>query len=312
MSHAPQGYGAERRDLRPLEPATSAFLYLGEKLRGRRTRGDEKSTKTAQIPVESAKTLFQLVEVEIIPRLMLAHKARKSSEHRASEPDVAVSAEEHERFLTLVLSDTSTATRRFVDELLQRGISHDALFLDLLPRAAQRMGELWDEDQCDFSDVTLGLCRLHEVVREHSVVHDGVSAQVSGNAPRVLLATACADQHVLGVVLVAEFFRRAGWRVWSEPGAFRSQLAAILSEESFDVLGLSAACNVSPDDLSNEIEIFRKASVNRSLRILIGGRLVLERPELIARVGADGGAGDASAAPVTAKELLMRPGKRGT
>lgn len=312
MSHAPQGYGAERRDLRSLEPATSAFLYLGEKLRGRRTRGDEKSSKRAQIPVESAKTLLQMVEVEIIPRLMLAHKARKGVERQNGEADASPTPEEHEHFLKLVLTDTAMATRRFVDELLRRGASHEVVFLDLLPRAARRLGELWDDDRCDFSDVTLGLCRLHEVVREHSIVHEGTGAQVTGNAPRILLATACADQHVLGVVLVAEFFRRAGWRVWSEPGAFRAHLASILSEESFDVVGLSVACNISPDDLANEIEIFRKASVNRSLRILIGGRLVLEQPELIARVGADGGAGDAGAAPATATELLARPGKRGT
>jgi methylmalonyl-CoA mutase cobalamin-binding subunit len=194
-----------------------------------------------------------------------------------------------------------------VDELLREGVSQEAVFLELLPQAARCLGELWEEDRCDFSDVTLGLCRLHEVLRDHSVVQDARGPAIAGDAPRILLATACADQHVFGVVLVAEFFRRAGWRVWSEPGAFRDQLAALLARERFDVLGLSAACSLLPDDVANDIETFRKASLHIGLRVLVGGRLFVDAPALVARVGADGAAPDARSAPAAASALLGPP-----
>jgi hypothetical protein len=155
------------------------------------------------------------------------------------------------------MHETAAATRSFVDELLRGGVSHEAVFLELLPQAARRMGELWEEDLCDFSDVTLGLCRLHEVLRDHSVVHDAHGPAVASDAPRILLATACADQHVLGVVLVAELFRRAGWRVWSEPGALRDQLAALRSREGCDVLGLSPAGRGRQDEVATDIETVR-------------------------------------------------------
>jgi len=296
MRHAIPGFGAAQSD-----PAVSAFVYLGEQLRARgreRTEADDRA-----MPAESAQVLLNMIEGEIIPRLLLAHRAATGPEP-AVRPGLELDAGLRERFLATVMRETASAVRAFVDELLQRGVTQELVFLDLLPGAARRLGELWEEDLCDFSDVTIGLCRLHEVVREHSVVHEGHSPAVS--APRVLLATACADQHVLGVVLVAEFFRRAGWRVWSEPGAFRLQLAAMLAERSFDVIGLSAARSLTADEVAGEIESLRKASSNRALRVLVGGRLFVDSPELVEKVGADGSAPDARSAPGHALQLLGR------
>jgi methanogenic corrinoid protein MtbC1 len=255
-----------------------------------------------------AQTLLRTIEGEIIPRLLLAHRVQPASETTEAPNGEAITSEDQARFVKLVMTDTTTETRQFVDGLLRRGVSHESLFLDLLTHAARRLGELWEEDLCDFSEVTIGLCRLHEVVRERSVVHELPRPRVTGNEPRILLATACADQHVFGVVLVAEFFRRAGWLVSSEPGTFPGRLAAIVAKQRFELVGLSAACSASPDELANEIELIRKASANRKLRVMVGGRVFVEAPDLATGVGADGWATSARTAPVVANEMLGRSG----
>jgi len=93
---------------------------------------------------------------------------------------------------------------------------------------------------------------------------------------------------------------------WSEPGATCGQLAALVADLHFAVLCLSAACSALVDDVAAEIGALRKASCNDALRVLVGGRLFAESPELIDRVGADGSAHDARSAPRVAYELVAR------
>ncbi len=282
------------------EKAVAAFLYLGDKLRALYARDHGEP-----VSAEATATLLRTIEGEIIPRLMLLTREQETLVEPAAG-GAEISDADHARFLEVVMHESSAAACAFVDAMLARGVPLERIFLELLTDAARRLGEFWEEDTCDFSDVTIGLCRLHELLRVHSVVNRPTERGFA-EGPRILLATACADQHVLGVVMVAEFFRRAGWRVWSEPGAGRGQIAAILSRAAFDVLGLSAACSVSRDEVASEIETFRKASRNRELLILVGGRLFVVEPTLVGQVGADGVATDAQTAPAVGKELLARP-----
>lgn len=287
------------------DPAVSAFLYLGEKLRSFYQRERRKPAERSELPPEGADTLIRAIEGEIIPRLLLAHEARPELAGPDPTFDPSITPEEKERFLGVLMSDSAASTRRFCDMLLERGVTHETLFLDLLADCARRLGELWEDDRISFTEVTIGLCRLHQVLREQSAPGPTDTA-VAGGAPGpgILLATACGDQHVFGVVMVAEFFRRASWRVWSEPGASRSEIEALLADQHFDLLGLSAACSTLADAVAEDIDAFRRASRNRDLKVLVGGRLFVDEPELTSAVGADGAAFDAKAAPAAGNALL--------
>jgi methanogenic corrinoid protein MtbC1 len=310
MADLNQGLVDPGEEGQALDEAISAFLYLGERLSSARDADRERTATAASapMPIDAAESLFRAIEGEIIPRLMLAHQPQPQphASERRRPPESALSPEDHARFLEGVLRDSAAATHAFVEELLQRGVPREAIFLDLLANAARRLGELWEEDLCDFSDVTIGLCRLHEVLRTQASFSTAEGERAALDAPRVLLGNACADQHVFGIVMVGEFFRRAGWRVSSEPGASCSQLSGILASESFDLLGISAACSAPVDDVASELAHLRKASRNRQLRVLVGGRLFMESPELAERVGADGIALDARSAPIAARGLLAR------
>lgn len=257
-----------------------------------------------------AQDLMRAIEVEILPRLMLAHRqptARgapgEGAGTGAGEPAV-ITEDERVRFISLLLSESAVAVSAFVDDLIARGVAVEVVFTDLLSTAARRLGELWDNDRLSFTDVTLGLCRLHEVLRHNSVVGDTSFHGGAGPGQKVLLATACNDQHVFGVLIVAEFFRRAGWQVWSEPGAGIRELCEIVGGEYFDVCGLSVSRTPAERELISEIAELRKASQNPALRILVGGQSFLTNPALVERVGADGCATSASSAPQTAHNLL--------
>lgn len=290
------------------EGAIRTFLYLGERIRSL-YRGDRaRAGNAAPAPPVDASGLLQSIEREIIPRLLLAHRARSESSAPAPDAGPRLTVADHGRFLEIIMLGSADAPRAFVEGLLRRGLSLEVIFLDLLTGAARRLGEMWEEDLCDFSDVTIGLCRLHQILREQSVLYENGYLRTERSAPRILLATACGDQHVFGAVVVAEFFRRAGWRVWSEPGASPTQLASLLEKDEFDVLGLSAACSAVAADVGAEISALRRVSRNRGLRVLVGGRLFVDEPRLAADVGADSSATDARQAPEAARDLLS-PGR---
>lgn len=98
-------------------------------------------------------TLAQLIEGEIIPRLLMAHRD-------GSDPDVismttgVIDAAELDRFSRLILtSDLGTLTEH-VDLLTRRGVGMQTIYFDLLSPAAKRLGEMWESDECSFTDVT--------------------------------------------------------------------------------------------------------------------------------------------------------------
>lgn len=224
-------------------------------------------------------------------------------------PVVAQVAEGVSEFGELVLGRDEEAALAFIEAKLAKETSLDDLYLDLLAPTARYLGGLWDIDACDFSAVTLGLCRLHRVLRELDSAFVSETATDPNGLP-VLLAPAPGEQHMFGVLMVAEFFRRAGWHVWSGTLGSSAELAAMVRGEWFAILGFSLSCESRADALASAIEVARRQSRNRSIGILVGGSAFIENPDLVARVGADAVAADARHAPEQAQALVAALSER--
>lgn len=117
----------------------------------------------------SGASLCRMVEGDIIPRLLMAHRREPhgalSRVRYPDMPDRGLSPDEVARFATMPLYREATELLEEIEQYLARGVSVERVFVELLAPSARRMGELWDEDECDFVDVTMGLWRLQEVLR---------------------------------------------------------------------------------------------------------------------------------------------------
>lgn len=277
------------------ERAVMPFLQLGERLR---------ETAAARSHPESREILIKTIEGEIIPRLMLTLADAKEKEFPVDDAILAPSDQEQSQFLWSVMNESAASSRAFVNGLIGRGIPREAIYLDLLTGAARRLGEMWEKDEADFTDVTIGLCRLHQILREQGAFN-GADLSRPADAPSILLATSGGDQHVFGVVMVSEFFRRAGWRVWSDPAASFNDLKKLVAQERFDAIGLSAACDIEEGAIAAEIAALRAASSNPSIVILVGGGLFNNNPELVKAVGADATAIDGKSAVELGQRLVV-------
>lgn len=232
----------------------------------------------------------QLIESEIIPRLLKSHPARLAA--KRGSRDCVIESAEAERFASLPVTLEAHELLAEVEVFIDRGVPLDVIFVDLLAPSARKLGEFWEQDLCDFVEVTMGLWRLQEVMRELAL-RTPVLTDRTGIARTALFSPMPGEQHSFGALMLDEVFAQAGWHseVLIEPQ--RRELLQIVADRSFDLVGLTLSCDCPSATLAELIAAIRGVSKHPGTQIFIGGRVVNANPDLVARVGADGTAPDA-------------------
>lgn len=251
--------------------------------------------------------LIRTLQVDIVPRLVAA---RRQTDPVLAEPlpPVAIGAHEVAALANLAVMPSDSASRNHVTSLLERGVGPETLYLQLLAPAAQRLGELWEQDACDFTQVTVGLWRLQQIAHELGPLLQREPVPPVSPGRRVLLSPAPGEQHTFGIFMVSEFFLRAGWDVWGAPISSAADLLRLVREQWFDLIGLSSGSRKGVGQLASTIAAIRKASRNPRIAVMVGGPIFLADPQLVGAVGADATARDGRDAPAEAEALLGRLG----
>lgn len=270
---------------------------------------EEHSGRLAQLlrqPPVVPKDVVATVEAQVIPRLQLAHGMPLAGAAARPAPtgrDILILVR------LLVAHDTAGAAAH-VAALRNTGMALERIFLDLFGPVAAQLGQLWADDGCDFATVTLGLVLLRRLHREYAVEFlKDARPRVDGR--RILLAVAPGSQHGFGLDLVADFFRRSGWDVTCAGAARPAELRQALQREPFQIVGFSVSTSAQLDPLAALIRCLRRESRNRRIGIMVGGPVLLDRPDRVASLGADAMATDARQAPLQAERLLALMAPRG-
>lgn len=311
--HAPGGNGALRPDDSPEHPArprggsgeaaSTGAEHAAPPVRAPAHHGTSNIGEAARAARRAA-PLARMIEVEVVPRLVLAGRA--VARDAVAEPGAAGPApgpEDVVALVGLVIGADAAAPLAYVEELRLRGVTLERLYLDLFAIAAQRLGQLWTEDLCSFADVAIGLARLQGLVREYS---PAFMPSVEGRDPRrsALLIPVPGEQHTFGLVMVTEFFLRAGWDVCCDPMISNEELTNVVRNRWFAVVGISVGNNDRLDGVAALIRLVRRESSNRGIGVMVGGRVFAEKPELAGLVGADATATDGRQAALQAETLL--------
>jgi methanogenic corrinoid protein MtbC1 len=219
---------------------------------------------------ECQSSILSIVEAQIIPRLLVSKQIGKPHLTLVSSSKAMPSKKEIETFTELCVSESSKDAQSFVDDLLNKGLSKEDIFLELITPAAQYLGSQWDDDRMDFSQVNLGLVRLHSIANE--IRRTSKSGQlVKVKAKRVLIASAPGSMHMLGTTIVADFFRKEDWQVVVAISSSANELVKTVSNEWFDVLGLSLSIDQQLTGLADLIDQFKSLSLNPRMVVMLGG-----------------------------------------
>ena len=247
--------------------------------------------------------VVETFRTHIIPKIVLALRSLPAVATPAPADQAAPNA--IETFARLAVGVDDEAAFAHVEQLLASGSSVESILLDVLAPAARHLGELWETDTEDFVTVTLGVSRLHRIMRRlgDSFFND---AHAGSNGKSVLLTIIPGEQHSFGLSMVAEFFRRAGWNLCTGPFSSHQELISLVQSHWFDVVGFSISCDRRLDELKHDIDAIRRDSRNRHVGIMLGGPMIIMQPDLVAFLDADLLATDAAVAPQQAHELIQR------
>lgn len=230
--------------------------------------------------------LVRTIEAEIIPRLMATYRGQEGLP-AGGAGGLRVDPAEVRDFRNIAVERDAAACRNFIESVRNRGVSLATIYLELISPAARQLDRLWAQDECDFTQITVALWRMQQVLHDLSPSFQEDNVHFQGKSHSIMLMPVPGSQHTLGILMVAEFFRRAGWRVWGEPAASRDTLLENIHEESFDIAGVSIGSEVHVAPLNELIADLRGQSKNPGLRIMVGGPLFSRHPELARQVHAD-------------------------
>jgi MerR family transcriptional regulator, light-induced transcriptional regulator len=282
------------------------------RVEGRAKMAQDSNEGLPKVPMHDASStgaaqdheISRLIEGEIIPRLLMAHRRGaaapamplSSSSAIVREQDVAYVAE-------LALDHDADMLFRHMTQLEARGVSTDQILIDCIAPAATLLGVRWEEDQIDFIDVTMAVWRLQESVHILSSRRPGRVVD-SAKAHKALFSVMPEDQHNLGTQIVDECFRRAGWDTICLMATTEADLLAMVRQSTLDLVGLSVTTDTHLDQLPRLIAAIRAASSNPRLAVMLGGRAFNGNAGMAVRLGADGATKDARAAVQMANNLL--------
>lgn len=246
--------------------------------------------------------LMNFVANSIVPRLVAAH--RHTSAQGASLPAQApkFAPRDVAEFALLVLA-ADAAPRAYVDAALLRGAGVADIYLELLAPAARRLGHLWDIDEASFAGVTIGLGRLHAMLR-------ALAPEFHRYAPpprpgrRALLVAQKGEQQRFALAVSSEFFRRAAWQVQSDSAEDPHAARAMAHGAWFDIVAWVATGTEQPDGIESCIRRLRAASRNRRIGVILACPNCIDQKRWSGRLGADATACDAAQAVEQAETFL--------
>jgi hypothetical protein len=112
-------------------------------------------------------TLAQLIEAEIIPRLLMSHL---NPRRRPPAPKTAAAwidvIGDRDAFARLFLDDDRTEILNRLQRAIDDGVGPGIVCRDLLAPVAQSLRVQWEERRCSFADLMCGLVCLDAVLRD--------------------------------------------------------------------------------------------------------------------------------------------------
>jgi hypothetical protein len=245
----------------------------------------------------------RVVEATVIPELLEKH-ARPPAPPSSPELRVAELAR-------LLIASDPKAAFDLINGVCARGGSVMSAYSSLFEPVARSLGDLWDADDCQDYEVTLGLCRLQSALRHNSIGLVPVAAQ-GLIPPVVLVAPQPGEPHTLSAALDSEALWQAGWNPQNEYPATDDALQQLVADRWFDALDLSLSPAFKREHgLPRTAEIIahaRSASRNPALIVVVGGRMFHEHQDAGIRVGADAGSPSAAQVGPLILQALHRDG----
>lgn len=204
-------------------------------------------------------------------------------------------------FCAALLSADDTRAERFILAVRRDGISLDPIYLGYIAGAARKLGQMWDEDELSFVQVTLGCGKLYKIIRGLRHVIAPTLAQERDQRP-AMFALVPGETHTLGIEIATDTFRREGWDIDMMVGLDHAELITQSDQRVYSAIVLVANSDEMIDSLSRLVLSLRLSQP--LAHVLIAGNILKHYPDISELVAADAVIDNIETAVETLRALL--------
>lgn len=186
------------------------------------------------------------------------------------------------------------AARQVVFGWQRQGQSLEDIYTQGITPCARLLGDWWCADRLDFAMTTIASTHLQQLLYDFSAEFLQEAPQAR-NGWSLLLLTEPGAQHSMGLFMLSEFFKRAGWTVTVGVPQDVTEFKRVFQSDWFDVVGISVSTDRHLHTLANLLHQLKAGADNLSLRMFVGGPMALREPARLKGIAAELVAEDAPA-----------------
>ena len=197
------------------------------------------------------------------------------------------------------------AARQVVFGWQKQGQSLADIYVQGIAPCARLIGEWWCADKLDFAMTTIVSTHLQQLLHEFSAEFLQEAPQ-ERNGWSLLLLTEPGAQHSMGLFMLSEFFKKAGWSVTLCVPQDVTEFKHVCQSDWFDAVGVSVSTDRHLQTLSALMRQFKDGSNNPNVCLFLGGPMAMLEPLQLSSIPAEVIAEDA---PATVQWVEQRVGQ---
>ncbi len=200
-----------------------------------------------------------------------------------------------------LLSDDDKSAVEMIASMRADGVAAEDIYLTHLAGAARMLGDWWEQDKVNFSQVTVASSRMFAIMRSMRHLFEPV---VPAHTKSAIFASVPGEDHTMGVRMAADLFRKEGWEISLKVGLDHEALVAEIEQEPTGIVGLSISGRHSVDELSRLVVALHISCPQAYL--LVSGQDIHQAKPMLTLMGIDGIAGTIEEAKEQMEELWQR------
>lgn len=195
------------------------------------------------------------------------------------------------------------ADRRACTDLAARSVTSagdlGAFYLNVVQPAMYTVGNMWENGEISVATEHLASALVNRMMSMQYIELMQSPAAYKG---KVVVTAAPNEFHEIGATMVANALEAEGWEV-SYLGANTppEDLMGFVSSGNIDILAISASLPFTLEAIGSVIRQIRSWPENAQPKIMLGGLVFLDHPELAEKLGADATAKDCKQAVALAE-----------
>jgi MerR family transcriptional regulator, light-induced transcriptional regulator len=172
-----------------------------------------------------------------------------------------------------------------------------AFYLYIIQPAMYDVGVMWEKDEISVAQEHLASAVVTRLLASITTRN----SRTEKTKGKLLITSSPNEFHQIGAWMLSDIFELSGWDVrFLGADTPKEELFSLVKDFMPDVLAISVTMPFNIDKAAEIVSGIKNDEGLKGVKIIVGGRVFNDNPELWEKIGADGFASD----PVRAKELV--------